>query len=242
MGAGRKRPLPRPDGRPREAKRPARDRLHGGHQAVPPPDRVPRDDPTDRANLASGRRRLDTCSPRGRMNRDTARGLLDRLHEAQNDFYAGGSRRCPRAAPRAEHHVDRPGQQSHRRDLPWSRGRARLLPTTTRPRRSHISDEPTSLLVGDGDRIAALTDGFARSATSTIGGQPWAGTTSSINQSQRAGCYRSTSTRLTPSGPPERAWSHSAGFFFNIVPFSSLKRSLDSTRRRSRKARKGRCS
>jgi ketosteroid isomerase-like protein len=25
------------------------------------------------------------------MNRDTALGLLDRLHKAQNDFYAGGS-------------------------------------------------------------------------------------------------------------------------------------------------------
>ena len=25
------------------------------------------------------------------MNRDTAIGLLDRLHKAQNDFYAGGS-------------------------------------------------------------------------------------------------------------------------------------------------------
>ena len=24
------------------------------------------------------------------MNRDTATGLLDRLHKAQNDFYAGG--------------------------------------------------------------------------------------------------------------------------------------------------------
>ena len=25
------------------------------------------------------------------MNRDTAIGLLDRLHKAQNEFYAGGS-------------------------------------------------------------------------------------------------------------------------------------------------------
>ena len=48
-GAGR---LPRPDGRPREAKRTPRERLHGCDQAVPAPDRVPADAPRDRARVA----------------------------------------------------------------------------------------------------------------------------------------------------------------------------------------------
>ena len=44
--------LPRRDGRLCEAKRTARDRLHGRDQAVPPPDRVPADDAKDGAGLA----------------------------------------------------------------------------------------------------------------------------------------------------------------------------------------------
>ncbi len=54
------RRLQRPDGRLRQAKRTARDRLHGRDQAVPAPDRVPADDARDRAGLAGGRRRSDT--------------------------------------------------------------------------------------------------------------------------------------------------------------------------------------
>ena len=56
---GRRR-LPRPDGRPREAKRSARERLHGRDQAVPAPDRLPADDARDRAGVAGARRRSDT--------------------------------------------------------------------------------------------------------------------------------------------------------------------------------------
>src|SRR4029077_4185002 len=51
-GPGPDRRLPRPDGRPCEAKRTARDRLHGRDQAVPAPDRVPADDARDGADLA----------------------------------------------------------------------------------------------------------------------------------------------------------------------------------------------
>jgi hypothetical protein len=43
LGPRPDRRLPRPDGRPREAKRTARYRLHGRDQAVPAPDRVPGD-------------------------------------------------------------------------------------------------------------------------------------------------------------------------------------------------------
>jgi len=43
----------------------------------------------------------------------------------------------------------------------------------------------------------------SRPAMTPVCGPPWACTTSSISTSQRAGCSRSTSTRLTPSGPSE---------------------------------------
>src|SRR6266487_6418815 len=52
LGAGRQLRLPRPTGRVREAQRPVEQRLHGRDQAVPPPPRVPRDDPHDRAGVA----------------------------------------------------------------------------------------------------------------------------------------------------------------------------------------------
>jgi hypothetical protein len=49
--------LQRPNGRAREAERTARERLHGRDRAVPAPDRVPADDPRDRAELAGAHRR-----------------------------------------------------------------------------------------------------------------------------------------------------------------------------------------
>jgi hypothetical protein len=51
LGPGPGVRLPWPDGHLREAKRTARDRLHGRDQAVPAPDRVPADDATDRAGV-----------------------------------------------------------------------------------------------------------------------------------------------------------------------------------------------
>ena len=68
LGPGRDRRLPRPDGRLREAKRTARDRLHGRDQAVPAPDRVPADDARDRAGVAGARRR-----PGARLRRSSRR-------------------------------------------------------------------------------------------------------------------------------------------------------------------------
>ena len=95
------------------------------------------------------------------MNRDTVIGLLDRLHAAQNDFYAGG----PGAALR----------QLLAPDITWTvpgdnsiagtyRGLAAVL--LYFQRRRDLADRTFQMsrqdvLVGDGDRFAALTDGSA---------------------------------------------------------------------------------
>jgi len=95
------------------------------------------------------------------MNRDAAIDLLDRLHAAQNEFYAGGS--------------DAPLRQLLVPNITWTvpgdnriagtyhgleevfsyfRRRRDLAGHTFRMKRRDA-------LVGDGDRLAALTDGFA---------------------------------------------------------------------------------
>jgi ketosteroid isomerase-like protein len=95
------------------------------------------------------------------MNRDTAISLLDRLHQAQNEFYAGG---CGAAL-----------EQLLAPDIAWSvpgdsaiagsyRGLEEVLSYFRR--RRDLADHTFQMkrrdvLVGDGDRIAALTDGFA---------------------------------------------------------------------------------
>jgi len=100
LGSRRDRWLQRPDGRLREAKRTARDRLHGRDRAVPAPDRVPTDDARARAGLAGARRRAGTGArvaqgarghkkvPVPTMNRDTVIGLLDRLVALTDGFAA----------------------------------------------------------------------------------------------------------------------------------------------------------
>jgi ketosteroid isomerase-like protein len=95
------------------------------------------------------------------MNRDTAIDLLDRLHEAQNEFYAGG----PGAdlgqllAPNITWTV--PGDnriagtyRGLEEVFGYFRRRRDLADRTFRMRRRDV-------LVGDGDRVAALTDGSA---------------------------------------------------------------------------------
>jgi hypothetical protein len=69
------------------------------------------------------------------VNRGTAIKFLDSLHEAQNEFYAGGSGADLHQilAPNITWTV--PGDQ---RPLSRSRGRTRLLPTTPRRCRSHL--------------------------------------------------------------------------------------------------------
>jgi uncharacterized protein len=96
------------------------------------------------------------------MNRDTAIGLLDRLHEAQNDLYAGGSGAALEQllAPNITWTV--PGNnriagtyRGLEEVLHYFRQRRDLADRTFQMNRRDV-------LVGDGDRVAALTDGFAR--------------------------------------------------------------------------------
>lgn len=95
------------------------------------------------------------------MNRDAAIALLDRLHAAQNEFYAGGSGAAlaQLLAPTITWTV--PGDNSiagnyRGRDevFDYFRRRRELAGHTFQMKRRDV-------LVGDGDRIAALTDGFA---------------------------------------------------------------------------------
>jgi ketosteroid isomerase-like protein len=96
------------------------------------------------------------------MDRGTAIGLLDRLHKAQNEFYAGGSSAAlePLLAPRITWTV--PGDNriagsysGLEEVLNYFRLRRDLADHTFRMDRRDV-------LVGDGDRLAALTDGWAR--------------------------------------------------------------------------------
>jgi ketosteroid isomerase-like protein len=95
------------------------------------------------------------------MNRDAAIGLLDRLHKAQNEFYAGGSGVALQQllAPNITWTV--PGDnriagtyRGLEEVLDYFRRRRDLADYTFQMKRRDV-------LVGDGDRVAALTDGFA---------------------------------------------------------------------------------
>lgn len=95
------------------------------------------------------------------MNRAAAEELLERLHHAQNAFYAGGS------GAALEHLLDP--------DVIWVVPGDNLVAGTYRGlaevldyfrRRRDLADrtfrmERRDVLVGEGTRIAALTDGFA---------------------------------------------------------------------------------
>jgi ketosteroid isomerase-like protein len=95
------------------------------------------------------------------VNRGTAIGLLDRLHKAQNEFYAGGSGGDLERllAPNVVWTV--PGDN---RIAGNYRGLAKVLGYFRR--RRDLADHTFQMkrrdvLVGNGDRLAALTDGFA---------------------------------------------------------------------------------
>jgi ketosteroid isomerase-like protein len=97
----------------------------------------------------------------GDLNRDTAIGILDRLHEAQNEFYGGGSGAGLEELLASEITWTVPGDNAiagtyHGLDevLDYFRARRDLADRTFRMERRDV-------LVGDGDRVAALTDGFA---------------------------------------------------------------------------------
>ena len=96
------------------------------------------------------------------MNRAAAVDLLDRLHAAQNAFYAGGADTGALArllAPDVRWTIpgDHPVAGEHRgveAVLAYFRRRRELADRTFRMERRDV-------LAGDGDRIAALTDGVA---------------------------------------------------------------------------------
>ena len=95
------------------------------------------------------------------MTRVTAVSLLDHLHAAQNEFYAGGSGVALQQflAPNITWTV--PGDnriagtyRGLQEVFDYFRRRRNLADRTLQMKRRDV-------LVGDGDRIAALTDGFA---------------------------------------------------------------------------------
>lgn len=93
--------------------------------------------------------------------RAVAIGLLDRLHAAQNEFYAGGSAAALRQLLTANITWTVPGDnrvagayRGLEEVLDYFRRRRDLADHTFQMKRRDV-------LVGDGDRIAALTDGFA---------------------------------------------------------------------------------
>jgi ketosteroid isomerase-like protein len=95
------------------------------------------------------------------MNRNEAIALLDRLHTAQNEFYAGGSAAGLEQllAPSITWTVpcDNRIAGTYRgldEVLDYFRRRRDLADRTFQMRRRDV-------LVGDGDRVAALTDGVA---------------------------------------------------------------------------------
>jgi hypothetical protein len=96
------------------------------------------------------------------LNRDAAIDLLDRLQTAQNEFYAGGSGAGLEQllAPSITWTV--PGDN---RIAGTYRGLEEVFDYFRR--RRDLADrtfqmERRDVLVGDGDRVASLTDGFAR--------------------------------------------------------------------------------
>ena len=99
------------------------------------------------------------------MDADAAIALLDRLHEAQNELYAGGSEAAIRELLVADITWTVPGDSPiagtyHGLEevFDYFRRRRELAGRTFRMQRRDV-------LVGEGDRVAALTDG-----TATIGG------------------------------------------------------------------------
>jgi ketosteroid isomerase-like protein len=100
------------------------------------------------------------------VDRAAAEALLARLHAAQGEFYSGGADGPLRAllAPDIEWHV--PGRNAIAGDY---RGIDEVMAYFAR-RRDHATGSfrmhPGDVLVGDGDRVAVLTDG-----TATIGGR-----------------------------------------------------------------------
>jgi ketosteroid isomerase-like protein len=135
------------------------------------------------------------------VDRAAALDLLARLHAAQREFYSGGDDAPLRALLHAgiEWHV--PGRNAIAGDY---RGVDEVMAYFARRRdhaartfRMHLGD----VLVGDGDRVAVLTDGSA-----TIGGREERWSTVGlyrVDDGQVAGCW------LLPLDPAafDRIWA-----------------------------------
>jgi ketosteroid isomerase-like protein len=95
------------------------------------------------------------------MDRGAAVELLDRLHEAQNEFYAGGSGAALEQLLAADITWTVPGDN---RIAGTYRGRDEVFDYFRRRRElvEHTFQmQRRDVLVGEGDRVAALTDGIA---------------------------------------------------------------------------------
>jgi SnoaL-like domain len=95
------------------------------------------------------------------VNRDAAIALLDQLHEAQNELYSGGSGAALERLLAPDITWTVPG---HNRIAGTHRGLEEVFDYFRRRRdlAGHTFQmERRDVLVGDGDRLAALTDGFA---------------------------------------------------------------------------------
>jgi ketosteroid isomerase-like protein len=95
------------------------------------------------------------------MNREAAIDLLDRLHQAQNEFYAGGSGVALAELLAQAITWTVPGDnpiagtyRGHEEVFGYFQRRRELADQSFQMKRLDV-------LVGDGNRIAALTDGFA---------------------------------------------------------------------------------
>ena len=139
------------------------------------------------------------------MDRTGAVQLLRRLHEAQQAFYAGGDEAPVRALLTDDIHWHVPGRNAIAGDylgieavLAYFRRRRDLVDRTLRL-------HPGDVLVGDGDRIAALTDGQLWLVASSDAGRPWACTRSATGGLRAAGCFLSTRPPSMTSGQARNA-------------------------------------
>jgi GNAT superfamily N-acetyltransferase/ketosteroid isomerase-like protein len=140
-------------------------------------------------------------SAAGGVGRGRARTLLARLHEAQNQMYAGGDTEPLRAllTETIEWHV--PGDNAIAGDY---RGIEQVLDYFRRRRAladSSFRLHPGELLTGDGDRVAVLVDG-----TASIGGREHSWSTVGL---YRVAGERITACWLLPLDPLafDRIWS-----------------------------------
>jgi len=125
------------------------------------------------------------------MTREHAERMLGALHAAQAAFYAGeGGEAALRELLTEDVRWHVPGRNAiagtHEGIDVVLAYFARRRKLAARSFRMHLGD----LLVGDGDHVAALTDGTATSRVRSITGRPSGSTASRPRGSPRSGCCR----------------------------------------------------